>query len=108
MPEVQVEDRVLYLPIVLAVVAPTAFVLSCSSLFAFLNPLLVLSFWIISGAGAGIMSIAWLYQRAWRRLLSTSILLVTVLIAGLNLGVVWHTGQHWGAYVDQYLLRSRQ
>ena len=93
----------MYLPIVLAIGVPMTFVLSCSSLFGFLNPLFILSVWLLCGGAAGIMSIAWLYQRAWLRLSSTLILLMSVLLAGLNLGFVWRTGQQWGAYVDQYM-----
>lgn len=108
MSDIQASDRILYLPIVLSVTWPVGLVLSFSNTFGgwLLNPVFIFALWVVSGAGAGIFSIAWLYQRTWLRLSSSLVLLATTLVAGLNLGLVWRTGEEWGAYVDQYVAQG--
>jgi hypothetical protein len=97
-------DRFLYWPTLLAVawltllVWPDSFVLSS----LYLDSPFVLLYWLIS-AGAGVIAcIAWVCERAWRRLLSTVILPLSILIVGFNLASVWRA-KH---YVEFYVMHS--
>jgi len=85
-------DRILYWPAGLAVAWFVLFVWSDSFGLAwvYLDRPFVLLYWLIS-AGAGVLAcIAWICERAWRRLLSTIILPLSVMIAGFNLESIWH------------------
>lgn len=103
------EDRILYWPGVLTIAGPLLFVFVCfiaslftwAGLFALLFvPLqaLVLALWGAAGLFACMLSLEWVYARAWRRLLSTLVLVLTVAAAALNLKFVWHAGQAAGDY----------
>lgn len=96
------DDRILYWPVILSVLCPIVFILAWSGPFSLrmlLVPPMVLILWMACSVFAVVTAIAWAYQRAWRRLLSTLILPVSVVLAGLNLSFVWRTGQRAGDYV---------
>ena len=108
-------DRILYWPVVLTVAWPLLFVLVCfiASLFTwaglsalFFLPLqaLVLTLWGASGLFACLLCLEWVYTRAWRRLLSTLVLALTVAVAALNVKNVWHAGQTAGDYAHLFLM----
>jgi hypothetical protein len=109
------DDRILYWPIILAVAGPLVFLLvwipiaflgSPIIILFLLSPILVLL--AFSWAGAGVFAVmtcvVWVYERAWRRLASTLILPLTVLVAGLNLGLIWHASQTAGDYAHFFRL----
>jgi hypothetical protein len=84
-------DRILYWPVGLAALWFSLFVWSDAFGLGseYFSPQFIFLYWLVS-AGAGVIAcIAWICQRAWRRLLSTMILPVSVLVAGFNLPLVW-------------------
>jgi hypothetical protein len=84
-------DRILFWPVGLAAIWFSLFIWSDAFGLGsqYLSPPFIFLYWLVS-AGAGVMAcIAWICQRAWRRLLSTVILPVSVLLAGFNLPLVW-------------------
>ncbi len=89
-------DRILFWPVGLAVVWFSLFIWSDAFGLGseYLSPPLIFLYWLIS-AGAGVLAcIAWICQRAWRRLLSTVILPASVLLAGFNLPLVWRAEKY--------------
>src|ERR1700719_3444557 len=78
---IPIKDRFLYWPSILAVFWPAAFINyihgpgepGIGSM-----PLLIVVGWLMSAGIAVMISFAWVYQRAWRRLLSTMILPLSV------------------------------
>src|SRR5580704_6165574 len=109
------EDRILYWPGVLTIAGPLLFVFVCfiaslftwAGLFAlFFLPLqaLVLTLWGASGLFACMLCLEWAYTRAWRRLLSTLVLALTVVVAALNVKFVWRAGQTGGDYAHLFLM----
>jgi hypothetical protein len=97
-------DLILYWPTLLTVawltllVWPDTFILS----WLYLDSPFVLLYWLIS-AGVGVIAcIAWVCERAWRRLLSTMILPLSILAVGFNLESVWRA-KH---YVDLHVMHS--
>lgn len=95
-------DRILYWPTALAVACfvlftwPDALGLG----FPYLDSPFILLYWLIA-AGAGVIAcMAWVCERAWRRLLSTMILRLSVIAAGFNLQSVWRLKQ----YIDSHVM----
>lgn len=107
MPDVQADDRMLYLPIVLTIVWPLAFIAVWSGPFglAFFGAPLVLLFWAMSAAVALAVAIGCALGRAWRPCLAMLLLPLTAVLAGLNLQFVWRAGQEAGDYVHFYVMR---
>lgn len=96
------EDRILFWPIILALAGPAAFVLAWSGpliLRMFFVPYIIVILWMSAGLFGIIAAIAWIHDRAWRRLLSTLILPLSVVVAGLNQTLVWSAGRTAGDYV---------
>ena len=94
-------DRILYWPTALAVIWFTLFVWPDSFGLAsvYLDRPFILLYWLIS-AGAGVIAcIAWICERAWRRLLSTVILPLSVLVVAFNIEAVWRAEQYLKFYV---------
>lgn len=94
-------DRILYWPAILAVAGPLAVVLLWAAsvsvnsgiviLICFLLLFLVVMAWVSVGVGVAVIACLQLFfVRAWRRALSSLILPLTVLVAGLNLGTIWN------------------
>jgi len=84
-------DRILFWPTALAVACFTLFVGSdvFGLAFLYLDRPFILLYWLIA-AGAGVIAcMAWVCERAWRRLLSTMVLPLSILVAGFNLQSVW-------------------
>jgi hypothetical protein len=89
-------DRILYWPVGLAALWFSLFVWSDASGLGseYLSPPFIFLYWLVS-AGAGVIAcIAWICQRSWRRLLSTVILPISVLLAGFNLPLVWRAERY--------------
>jgi hypothetical protein len=80
---VPIRDRVLYWPTVLAVFWSAAFINYIHGPgepgIGSMPPLIVVG-WLMSAGVAVMISFAWIYQRAWRRLLSTLILPLSILV----------------------------
>lgn len=89
-------DRILYWPAVLS--AGWFLLFLWSHAFGlgseYVSPPFIFLYWLIS-AGAGVIAcVAWICERFWRRLLSTLILPVSILLAGFNLTSVWRAEQY--------------
>jgi hypothetical protein len=99
-------DRILYWPIILSVAWPIAFILAWAGPFdlSFYGGPLVIALWALSAGVATLICLAWLYLRTWRRFLSTIVLPLTALVAGLNPGFAWRAGQGAGDYVHFYAM----
>jgi hypothetical protein len=78
---VPIKDRVLYWPTVLAVFWSTLFITHDRGGpgldFA---PILISLGWLMSAGIVAMISFAWIYQRAWRRVLSAMILPLSVVL----------------------------
>ncbi len=80
---IPIKDRVLYWPTVLAVFWPAVFinyVQGPGEPGIDPGPLFIIVGWLMSAGIAVMISFAWIYQRAWRRLLSTMILPLSVFV----------------------------
>jgi hypothetical protein len=95
------EDRILYWPTILAVAGPAVVVLiwfaivladsPISSLFGWLLLFLIAAAWAFAGVGTFVVACLELFlQRAWRRALSSLVLPLAVLVAGLNFENIWN------------------
>jgi hypothetical protein len=95
-------DRILYWPTALAVACFVLLVWSGAFGLGsmYLDRPFILLYWLIAGGAGVIACIAWVCERAWRRLLSTMILPLSVLVAGFNLQSVWRVEKH----VEFYLM----
>ena len=103
-------DRFLYWPIILTVVWPAIFIITWSGPFALIIlfvPVLILILWLASGVFAIVTCVAWIHKRSWRRLLSTLVLPLSVLVAGLNPAFVWQTGRIGGDYIHLFVMYPR-
>lgn len=95
-------DRILYWPTALAIAWLVLFSVPDSLNLAavYLDRPFVLFYWLIS-AGAGVIAcIAWMCERQWRRLLSTIVLPLSVLVAGFNLQSIWQLER----YIELHLM----
>ncbi len=101
------DDRILFWPAILAVAGPIAFVLAWAGPFALimsLVPYYVVLLWMVSGVCAVIAAVGSVYQRAWRRLLSTLVLPATLLVAAFNAQPFWDAGRLAGDYIHLFVM----
>jgi hypothetical protein len=99
-----VRDRVLYWPVILAVVFPIACVLIWAGR-SVLPPLFapaILTLWTGAVVLAVTMCMVWLYERTWRRFVSTLVLPLTVMAAILYLDFVWPGDQRAFDYIHLF------
>jgi hypothetical protein len=101
---VTIRDRILYWPIVLAVIFPAAcfFAWAGRSFLPPLFPAGVLMLWGAAIAFSLIMCAVWLFERDWHRLVSTLVLPLTVVAAILGLDFVWPGGQRAFDYIHLF------
>ena len=95
------EDRILFWPIILTLAGPIAFVLAWAGPFILrmlFVPYIVAVLWMGASVFGVIAAITWIRYRAWRRLFSTLILPLSVLVAGFNPTFVWSSGRRAGDY----------
>jgi hypothetical protein len=106
------EDRILYWPTILAVAGPAVVVLiwlsivladgPISSLFGWLLLFLIMAVWAFAGVGTFVVACLELFlKRAWRRALSSLVLPLAVLVAGLNFETIWNA-QDYGHFLLWY------
>jgi hypothetical protein len=103
----QDQDRFLYWPLILTVIWPAIFVLTWAGPFVLVVlfvPALILILWLASGVFALITCVAWVRERSWRRLVSSLILPLSVLVAALNPAFVWQAGRTGGDYVHLFAM----
>jgi hypothetical protein len=78
---IPIKDRFLYWPAVLAVFWSWLFITyDRAGPGLDFTPILIILGWLMSAGVAAMISFAWIYQRAWRRLLSTMILPLSVFV----------------------------
>jgi hypothetical protein len=109
------DDRFLYWPVIVAVTGPLVFLLVWIPIAILGGPIVILFLlgpilalipmsWAGAGVFAAMMCAIFVYERAWRRLVSTLILPLAVLIAGFNLGATWRAAQAAGDYAHFFLV----
>jgi hypothetical protein len=78
---IPIKDRFLYWPAVLAVFWSWLFITyDRAGPGLDFTPLLIILGWLMSAGVAAMISFAWIYQRAWRRVLSAMILPLSVIL----------------------------
>jgi hypothetical protein len=96
------EDRVLYWPMAVALAGPVAYVVLLNVPIILVMVILsgiVPALWIVSAFVSLAMCVKWISERAWRRVASTVILPLTVLVVCLNLD----SSMRAGAMANDYL-----
>jgi hypothetical protein len=111
------DDRVLYWPAILAVAGPLAVVLLWAAIVSAPSGIFVLIYLLIlflamaawASVGVGVIVIACLqlfFARAWRRALSSLILPLTVVVAGVNFGAIWDARDYIPFFLQYPSLRA--
>jgi hypothetical protein len=97
-------DRILYWPAILAVAFPIACVLVWIG--RLILPPMVASAILTLWAGTIVLAVTlcavWLYEQAWRRLVSTLVLPISVIAVILYLDFAWPGGQRAGDYIHLF------
>jgi hypothetical protein len=102
------QDRVAFVPLALALCWPIALILSWSGPFdlTFFGAPLVLLSWGVSAVCALLLALVWMIERAWRRAITTLVLPLLTLVAGLNIGFIWGSAIWAGDHVHFWMLRQ--
>jgi hypothetical protein len=115
------EQRIRYWTIVLALAGPLAFFIARVLMNVVSGPILVISVLFLCGAILLFVVVIWagvtlfdllavamaVYERAWRQLLSSTVVLLVALATAANFGVAWNLGAAAGDYVHLFALYPR-
>ncbi len=100
-------DRIVYWPIINAVGWPLIFVLVWSGplMLLVVGAPLVLLLWALLAVAVLFDAAMRAQARQWRGFLSIMVFPLITLVAVLNLGFVWRSGQELGSYIHFYVVR---
>jgi hypothetical protein len=100
-------DRIVYWPIINAVGSPLIFVLVWSGplMLLVVGAPLVLLLWVLLAVAVLFDAATRAQARQWRAFLSILIFPLITLVAALNLGFVWRSGQELGSYIHFHIMR---
>jgi hypothetical protein len=115
------EPRIRYWTIILAFAGPLVVLLARVLMNVVSGPTFVLFVFFVCGAVLLLVFVLWagvaffdlmavviaVYERAWRRVLSSAIVLLVILATGVNLPLAWHYGDTAGDYVHLFALYPR-